>query len=364
MGQRHKRRVIDQCNRHRAPFCLCAHSRQHVRLVVIRDRQHRIRALNIGFFQQAGIQTIPMQHNRPLQRIGRRLGNRAVLLDDLGAHTGFAAFERFGHGQTDIAAANQNHTFLHPVRLAENLHCAGDIFHVAKDVAFIACEKLIARLGRKKRAFAPHANNDGAQCGKQIGQLAQRRVDHRAIVIQLDPQKLRLPVEKRLCVKGRRGRQPLQCRIGHLLFGADHNINRHVIAAIEIGIDRIQIGLAAQTRDLARDGENRMGHLTGDHIHLVRMGRGDNHIGIARTGFVQNIGIACKSGDTLHIQRIGRLTHQRRIVVNDRDVVALAGQMTGNLPAHLSCTTNDDLHARPFTASNDPLHDTHRAGGQ
>jgi len=65
-----------------------------------------------------------------------------------------------------------------------------------------------------------------------------------------------------------------------------------------------------------------MGHLTGDHVDLVRMGRGDNHIGVAGSGLVENIGIAGKSGDALHVQRVCRTAHQFGIVVHNSDVVA------------------------------------------
>jgi hypothetical protein len=87
----------------------------------------------------------------------------------------------------------------------------------------------------------------------------------------------------------------LQGGLGHFTLWADNDVNWQMITAIKVGIDSIQIALRAQAGDLAPDVEHRMGHLTNDHVYLVRMGRGDNHIGIARTGPFKNIWIAGKA---------------------------------------------------------------------
>jgi len=87
-----------------------------------------------------------------------------------------------------------------------------------------------------------------------------------------------------------------------------------------------------------------MGHLAGDHVHLVRMGGGDQHVGVTGTGAFQNVGIAGETGNPLHVERIGRPAHQIGVAVDDGHVVVFPRQMPGDLPPDLSCPANDDLH--------------------
>ena len=87
-----------------------------------------------------------------------------------------------------------------------------------------------------------------------------------------------------------------------------------------------------------------MGHLTGDHVDLIGIGRGDDHVGVARPRTVQNIGIGREPRHPLHVQRIRRPTHQIGVVVHYGDVVFLAGQVAGDLPANLTRAANNDFH--------------------
>ena len=90
-----------------------------------------------------------------------------------------------------------------------------------------------------------------------------------------------------------------------------------------------------------------MGHLTGDHVDLVRMGGRDHHVGVPGPGPVQHIGIGRESGDPLDVQRVRRAVHEVRVVVDNRDVIALAREVARDLPADLPRATDDDLHAPP-----------------
>ncbi len=94
-----------------------------------------------------------------------------------------------------------------------------------------------------------------------------------------------------------------------------------------------------------------MRHLASDHVDFVRMGSGDDHIRIARSGFGQNIRIARKTRNALYIQRIRRTAHQLGVVIHHRYVVTLTGKMSCNLPANLTSAANNDLHVRPLLNS-------------
>ena len=88
-----------------------------------------------------------------------------------------------------------------------------------------------------------------------------------------------------------------------------------------------------------------MGHLAGDHVDLVGTGGRDEHVRVPRPCPVEHIGIACKSSDTLHIQRVGCAADEIGVAVDHGDVVELAREIAGDLPADLPGTANDDFHA-------------------
>ena len=218
------------------------------------------------------------------------------------------------------------------------------------DVDLVVGEKLVSGFGREQLFLAPDADDNGAQRREEIGQLAKRRVQDRAILIELNAQKLGLAFKEHLGVEGRGRVQAAECRFCHFAFGADDDVDRQVIAPVEVGIDRGQIALGTQTGDLAGDVEDRMGHLAGDHVDLVRIGRGDDHVGIAGAGPLEHVGIACVARNALHIERVGGPAHEVGIVVDDGDIVAFAGQMPRDLPADLARAADDDLHGYPLAA--------------
>ncbi len=287
-----------------------------------------------------------MQHDGPFERIRGTFGLRAVLLDHLGADAVGALFERPCHREADIAAADDDDPLLLLRRLAEDLERAVHVLDMGEDVDLVACEELVVRIRREEPPVAAHADDDGAQRRKQIGQLPQGRVEDRAVLVKRDAQKLRLAVHEAFGVEGRRRGESLERGLGHLAFRADDHVDRQVVAPVEVGIDRVQVGLRAKTGDLAGDAEDRMGDLAGDHVHLVRIGRGNDHVGIARAGAFEDVGIGGEARNALHVERIGRAAHQFGIVVDDGHIVLLAREMAGDLPADLARAADDDLHVR------------------
>ena len=87
-----------------------------------------------------------------------------------------------------------------------------------------------------------------------------------------------------------------------------------------------------------------MGHLAGHHIDLIRMGGRDNHIGILCAGTRQNIWIAGKANNALHIQSISRTAHEIRVAINNCHVIFFIGEMTRDLPANLTSSAYNHFH--------------------
>ena len=148
-----------------------------------------------------------------------------------------------GHAASDDTTANDHDAVLLCFLFAKHFHGSVDVFDMGENITIIADKQLITRVWGKQGAVAPHPNHNGPQGGEQIGQLPQRGVDHRAVIINSDAQKLRLAIHEGFDVKGRRCREPLHRRSRHLAFGADHHVNGQMVPAVQVGVNRIQIAL-------------------------------------------------------------------------------------------------------------------------
>ena len=343
--QRDQRGVVDEADRHRAAGGFAADRGEHVDLVVIGHRQHRVGTGDARLLQELHVHRVAVQHDGAFERVGGVFGDGAVELDDLGAHPVGAALERFGDREADIAAAEDHHPFLAFHFLAEDLERALRIGAVGHHVDLVAGEDLVVALGHEQRAVAAHADDDGLERREQIAELPERRVDDRAVFLDLDAEQRRLSAEEQLGVEGGGGGEPAQHGERDFALGADDHVDRQVLAAVEVGIDRVEVGLRPEAGDLARDVEDRMGHLAGDHVDLVGIGRGDDHVGVPGPCPLQHIRVGGKAGHPLHIQRLHGARDQVRVVVDHRHVVLLAGKMARDLPADLARAADDDLHA-------------------
>ncbi len=77
------------------------------------------------------------------------------------------------------------------------------------------------------------------------------------------------------------------------------------------------------------------------------MGGRDQHVGVARAGLFQHVGVAGPADHALNIQRVGRAADQVGIHVDQGDIVLFTRQMPRDLPADLACPADDDLHRSP-----------------
>jgi hypothetical protein len=74
-----------------------------------------------------------------------------------------------------------------------------------QDVDLVAPQKLVA--GGAKSRPSRRTDDDGAERREEVGELPERRVQDRAILVERDAQKLRLPVHEAFGVEGRGRRQ-------------------------------------------------------------------------------------------------------------------------------------------------------------
>ena len=99
-----------------------------------------------------------------------------------------------------------------------------------------------------------------------------------------------------------------------------------------------------QPRDAAGNGKQRRRDLAGDDVDLVRGGRGDQQVGVAGACAVEHLGVAGVAHHALDVERVVGLLDQAVVVVDEHDVVALARELPGDLPADLPRTADDDPH--------------------
>ena len=124
----------------------------------------------------------------------------------------------------------------------------------------------------------------------------------------------------------------------------DDNVDRHVLAAEQIRPFRLQIILAAYARDLGRHLEQGMADLAGDHVHLVRIGDRDQHVGLLGTRHLQRAGMRGVANEGAHVERVVDLADQVRRLVDDGDVIALGGQIAGDAGANLPRAADNHVH--------------------
>ena len=128
------------------------------------------------------------------------------------------------------------------------------------------------------------------------------------------------------------------------LLRADAHINGQCLGAKEFVFDQVLIG--ANTRDLGRGMEQRVGNLAGHHIEFVGLGDRDNHVGIIGTGAAQYIRVGGVATHGADIEVFLQVAKQYGVGIDYSDIVGLTGKVLCQRCPHLSGTQNDDLHLR------------------
>ena len=105
-----------------------------------------------------------------------------------------------------------------------------------------------------------------------------------------------------------------------------------------------QIGGRPNARHLVRGVEQGVGDLAGDHVGLVAVGDGDQHVGILGAGFAQHPGMGAVAIHHPQVEFVLQFAQALAIGVDDGDVVVLAGEILSQGATHLTCAQNDDFH--------------------
>ena len=87
-----------------------------------------------------------------------------------------------------------------------------------------------------------------------------------------------------------------------------------------------------------------MRHLAGDHVDLVAVGHGDEHVGIGGTGALEHVRAGGKTKHALHIERVAELLDELRPLIDHGDVILLGRELASDVEAHLPGAADDDFH--------------------
>ena len=148
-------------------------------------------------------------------------------------------------------------------------------------------------------------------------------------------------------------------------FGVDEHVDGHVLAAEELEGRFVAVGpggvlLGADAGDLARRPEERVADLAGHHVDFVAVGDGNQEVHVVGAGGEQGVRARGVAVDGLDVQPVLQRLQASPVVIHQRDVEVLAGEVFGQRPPGLAGAENQDLHGR---YSMKDLRKTRFAGG-
>ena len=131
--------------------------------------------------------------------------------------------------------------------------------------------------------------------------------------------------------------------VGDDLLGADELVDGETPRIEERAL--MEVGGGADPRDPGRGVEQVECHLAGDHVGLVAVGDREQHVGVLRPRAAQHVGVRREAGQGAEVEVLLEVAQRVRGVVDDGDVIGLAGERCGHRAAHLPGAQDEDLHA-------------------
>ena len=339
-------RAVDQGHGALAAGALGEERCQNIDFVVIRHGDHRLGHGDVHFRQNIAVKCIAMNDGRPVQGLREILRALGVHFDDLEVQFGMGLFQGSCQKQADIAAADNHHAARFLFLMPERRHGTFDMFAVGNEIYLVTDQHLIVATRHDQIIAAHDSEDDDIEIGKYLGQLAERRIHDRAAVLAAYRDHAQAAVAERQHVESAGQLQTAFDGMRDFDFRRNDQIDRQMIRAVKIRPGRLQIALIANARYLFGHAKYGMGDLAGDHIDLVRIGHGDDHVGILRAGLVEHVRQRCIPHQAPDFRCFQQLLHDLRIVIDHSDVIRLAGKLAGDARADLAGATNDDPHPR------------------
>src|SRR5690554_1478268 len=340
--QIHVGRVVDQRHHRPCPQPFGQHGRHDIGLVVIGQGAENIGIFNILFHQQITVGSVAMQYNSVVQLACQQVAARQVTFYQF--HL-VVVFNGTGQACPDIAPAGDDDALVGAIQSTQLTHDRADIAPCRDE------EHLVIGLdhGIPFRNHGVILAENGGNTGIDIGHVgAQERnltADQRAAIVGFDRNQLRLTSGKVQHLQGAGVLNHALDMLGNQLLGADQNINRNALVTAEYGVIFLQIIMFTHSRNLGRDIEQSACDLTGNHVDLIAVGHGDQHVGILGAGLIQNRRVGCFPFHGPDIKSILQLTQAGAVGIDHGNVIGFIGKMLGQRATNLTGTEDDDLHS-------------------
>ena len=205
---------------------------------------------------------------------------------------------------------------------------------------------LVLALGDKHLLVSDDRHDGDMEIRKQLGKLGHRRINHRAVLLQPEPDNTNLVFGKWNQFENPRHLQAAVDGLGDFPFRGNNIIDRHFLDPEQIGPGGLEIGTVADPGNLDRHLKEGFGHLTGDHIDLIRIGNRDQHVGVRGVGMIQEIRVGGITNQGLDVELFTDFLDQFRRPVDDGNVIVLFGQILGNAVPNLASAANDHFHEK------------------
>ena len=290
--KRDKAGNIDQRHGMRRAVSLGQQSGQDIHLVIICDGNECFGRADIGFGQNAAVEGIAVEDACLSQVFGKEMGARCVALDqlDLGVLEIGLDFGR-QHLADGAATGDENGSRL-MLLMGKGRHGPVQMLGITDEINAVTRLHHLGTIARQGQFAVANNGKDGhRQVRKQIRQMPDGRVDDRADLAALHTDKVHPAAAHILHVERPRDAQLVADGGGHLCLRRDDMVDGKLVRRIEVAIDRVQIGLVPDTRDLYRCVENGVRHLAGHHIYLIRLGDRDQQFGIPGASLGKNVRI-------------------------------------------------------------------------
>ena len=216
---------------------------------------------------------------------------------------GIAAFQLVREEQADIAAADDDDPTGFLFFVSENGESPSDVIVLDAEIDVVADEELIVSARNQQVSVSHDPHDDRIQIGEKFGQLPQGCVEDRTGIRQMGADHADRPVREGNDVERAGYLQTPDHGSRHLDLRRDDHVDWHAVAGEQILPFRIEVILSSNAGDFRRHVEQGMRHLAGDHVYLVHIGNGDDHLGIGRSCLLQHAGMGRVSDQALDVQR-------------------------------------------------------------
>ena len=243
-------------------------------------------------------------------------------------------FERAREIEADVAAARDHDLARRIVELAHLAQHGTGVLARREEEHLVAFLDDGVAVGDDAFAAAVDRDHAAFDVRDVLRQVAQRMADERAAAIGARRDEPHSAVGELEHLQ--RAGEPDQLRdvVGDERRRADRDVDGYAAGAEQRLVGDQRTG--ANARDSRRRAEQRQRDLAGEHVDLVAARERDQHVGVARAGPLEHVGMRGVADDRAHVEPVLQLAQHVGVAVDDRDLVGLlAGQAESGRAADL-----------------------------